>query len=248
MSETATKARVLLLEDHPIVRQGLAQLINDEADLQIVGQADDTQSALKLVADVQPDVAVVDISLKDRSGLDVIKDMHAIKPDLAVLVLSMHDEKLQAERALRARHRHHGGQLRRQPERAARRRRVGQPRESLAYGHAGHHHAVRGNAAGHKLVPHFLGGHAVAIDRTGHPLAVGHEVGHRGGVRRHAASGCRQRCHSRGGRGEDSLFRFSGAVPGLADRAPFATGLAVNQEVVRWWAPRARTVYQAHCR
>lgn len=103
MNATATtKARVLLLEDHPIVRQGLAQLINDEPDLLICGQADDTQSALGLVKQEQPDVAVIDISLKDRSGLDVIKELHEIKPDLAVLVLSMHDEKLQAERALRA--------------------------------------------------------------------------------------------------------------------------------------------------
>lgn len=103
MNATATKkARVLLLEDHPIVRQGLAQLINDEPDLLICGQADDTQSAMELVRQESPDIAIVDISLKDRSGLDVIKDLHEIKPDLAVLVLSMHDEKLQAERALRA--------------------------------------------------------------------------------------------------------------------------------------------------
>src|SRR5262245_2606802 len=99
---TTTRAKVLLLEDHPIVRQGLAQMINDEPDLQVCGQADDTQAALKLVQEQLPDVAVVDISLKDRSGLDVIKDMIAVRPDLAVLVLSMHDEKLQAERALRA--------------------------------------------------------------------------------------------------------------------------------------------------
>ena len=99
---TATPAKVLLVEDHPIVRQGLAQLISDEPDLQVCAQADDTQEALRLVAETSPDIAVVDISLKDRSGLDVIKEMHAIKPGLMVLVLSMHDEKLQAERALRA--------------------------------------------------------------------------------------------------------------------------------------------------
>jgi DNA-binding NarL/FixJ family response regulator len=68
----------------------------------VCAQAEDTQTALRLVDETQPDIAVVDISLKDRSGLDVIKEMHALKPDLAVLVLSMHDEKLQAERSLRA--------------------------------------------------------------------------------------------------------------------------------------------------
>jgi DNA-binding NarL/FixJ family response regulator len=102
MNAIATKAKVLLLEDHPIVRQGLAQMINDEPDLHVCGQADDTQSALELVKQESPDIAVVDISLKDRSGLDMIKELHEIKPGLAVLVLSMHDEKLQAERALRA--------------------------------------------------------------------------------------------------------------------------------------------------
>jgi DNA-binding NarL/FixJ family response regulator len=96
------RSKVLLVDDHPIVRQGLAQLINEEADLLVCGQAEDTPQALKAVAELSPDVAVVDISLKDRSGIDVIKEIHGIKPNLPVLVLSMHDENLQAERALRA--------------------------------------------------------------------------------------------------------------------------------------------------
>jgi len=99
---SSAQAKVLLVDDHPIVRQGLEQMINDSADLHVCGQAADTQEALKAVRDLAPDVVVLDISLKDRSGIDFIKEIHEVKPGLPVLVLSMHDETLQAERALRA--------------------------------------------------------------------------------------------------------------------------------------------------
>ncbi len=96
------KAKVLLVDDHPIVRQGLGQLINEEADLIIAGEAEDFQQALKALDEVHPDVAIVDISLKDRSGIELIKEIKAKQPNLPILVLSMHDESLHAERVLRA--------------------------------------------------------------------------------------------------------------------------------------------------
>lgn len=98
----ATKARVLLVDDHPIVRQGLGQLINEEPDLTICGEAEDFQAALTALDDTRPDVAIVDISLKDRSGIELVKEIRARKPELPILVLSMHDESLHAERVLRA--------------------------------------------------------------------------------------------------------------------------------------------------
>lgn len=98
----ATKARVLLVDDHPIVRQGLGQLINEEPDLTICGEAEDFQAALTALDDTKPDVAIVDISLKDRSGIELVKEIRARKPELPILVLSMHDESLHAERVLRA--------------------------------------------------------------------------------------------------------------------------------------------------
>jgi DNA-binding NarL/FixJ family response regulator len=102
-SEVKTaKARVLLVDDHPIVRQGLGQLINEEPDLSIVAEAEDFPQALAALDEAHPDVAIVDISLKDRSGVELIKEIRARKPELPILVLSMHDESLHAERVLRA--------------------------------------------------------------------------------------------------------------------------------------------------
>ena len=97
-----SKARVLIVDDHPIVRQGLSALINHEDDLVVCGQAEDAQQALSAIKKTRPDTVIVDISLKNRSGLELIKDIRAQHPDLAVLALSMHDESLYAERALRA--------------------------------------------------------------------------------------------------------------------------------------------------
>lgn len=96
------KTRVLLVDDHPILRRGLAQLINQEADMTVCGEAEDAPRAFEAVSTLLPDVAVVDISLKGGNGIELIKNVKARFPDLPILVLSMHDESLYAERALRA--------------------------------------------------------------------------------------------------------------------------------------------------
>jgi DNA-binding NarL/FixJ family response regulator len=101
--EVATRKRsVLLIDDHPIVRQGLSQLINQEHDLHVVSEAASAREALDAMDRGSPDIAIVDISLDDRSGIELIKDLRARDPNLPVLALSMHDEALYAERALRA--------------------------------------------------------------------------------------------------------------------------------------------------
>jgi DNA-binding NarL/FixJ family response regulator len=96
------KARVLLVDDHPILRKGLAQMINMEQDLTVCGEAEEAGKAFELVGTLQPDVAVVDISLKTGNGIELVKNVKARYPELPILVLSMHDESLYAERALRA--------------------------------------------------------------------------------------------------------------------------------------------------
>ena len=98
---TAT-TRVFIVDDHPLVREFLATLIEQQPDLTICGQADDPRSALTGIAATEPDVAVVDLSLGERSGLDLIRQLKTSHPRVAVLVLSMHDEDLYALRALRA--------------------------------------------------------------------------------------------------------------------------------------------------
>ncbi len=96
------KVRVLLVDDHPILRKGLAQMINQESDMMVCGEAEDAGKGFELVGTLQPDVAVVDVSLKTGNGIELVKNIKARYPELAVLVLSMHDESLYAERALRA--------------------------------------------------------------------------------------------------------------------------------------------------
>ena len=96
------KTKILIVDDHPIVRQGLAELVNHEDDLVVGGQAEDAHQAMTAIKELRPDVAVVDISLKETSGMELIKDIYAQYPNLPVLALSMHDESLYAERALRA--------------------------------------------------------------------------------------------------------------------------------------------------
>lgn len=104
MTEQKAKAkqRILLVDDHPLLREGIAQLINEQPDLVVCGEAEDRSSALTLLEKTHPDLAVVDISLKNQSGLELIKDFKVQAPQLLILVLSMHDESLYAERALRA--------------------------------------------------------------------------------------------------------------------------------------------------
>jgi DNA-binding NarL/FixJ family response regulator len=96
------KATVLLVDDHPIVRQGLTQLINQEADLAVCAQAEDGPGALHAIAIYRPDIVILDISLNGPDGLAVLKDIRISYATLPVLVLSMHDESLYAERVLRA--------------------------------------------------------------------------------------------------------------------------------------------------
>lgn len=99
---TNGKTRVLLVDDHPILRAGLSRLINQEADMTVAGEAEDAPKAFDLVSKLSPDVVLVDVSLKGGNGIELIKNLKARYPDLPMLVLSMHDETLYAERALRA--------------------------------------------------------------------------------------------------------------------------------------------------
>jgi DNA-binding NarL/FixJ family response regulator len=94
--------RILLVDDHPIVRHGLTQLINLETDLTVSGTASSSADALKQVEESNPDLVLIDISLEGLSGLELAKTMHGLKPQLPLLMLSMHDESLYAERSLRA--------------------------------------------------------------------------------------------------------------------------------------------------
>jgi DNA-binding NarL/FixJ family response regulator len=96
------KHRIIIVDDHPIVRQGLAQLIDQEDDLHICGQAEDAHQAMRAIRELNPDLVIVDVTLRTTSGIDLIKDIKIQFPDLPVLTLSMHDEALYAERALRA--------------------------------------------------------------------------------------------------------------------------------------------------
>jgi DNA-binding NarL/FixJ family response regulator len=96
------KSRVFVVDDHPIVRQGLALLINREIDLEVCGEAENAQAAMQAVTSLSPDILVVDISLNGPDGLDLLKDVRMRHPSLPVLILSMHDESIYAERALRA--------------------------------------------------------------------------------------------------------------------------------------------------
>jgi DNA-binding NarL/FixJ family response regulator len=96
------KARVLLVDDHPIVRQGLTQLINQESDMMVCGSAQDGNEALSAIATLKPDIVLLDISLSGPDGLAVLKEIRLTDATLPVLVLSMHDESIYAERALRA--------------------------------------------------------------------------------------------------------------------------------------------------
>jgi DNA-binding NarL/FixJ family response regulator len=96
------KAKVFLVDDHPLVREHLTALLQREADLEVCGEAGDAPTALALISRQSPDLVILDISLKQSNGLELIKDLKQMWPELPVLVLSMHDEMLYAERSLRA--------------------------------------------------------------------------------------------------------------------------------------------------
>jgi DNA-binding NarL/FixJ family response regulator len=101
-TEKPKKAQILIVDDHPMTRAGLTHLINHQADTEVCGEAENAAQALDLLAMSQPDLILIDITLPDKSGLELIKDVKAIRPDLAILVISMHDESLYADRVLRA--------------------------------------------------------------------------------------------------------------------------------------------------
>ena len=101
-TQARVKRRILVVDDHPIIRQGLALMVNREADLVVCGEAEDATGAMLVMASSRPDVLIVDISLNGPDGLDLLKNIRTTHPSLPVLILSMHDESIYAERALRA--------------------------------------------------------------------------------------------------------------------------------------------------
>jgi DNA-binding NarL/FixJ family response regulator len=101
-ARAAQAARIFIVDDHPVMRLGLRTLISSEPDLEVCGETDNIPTALTLVEQGCPDIVLVDISLKGGSGIELIKQITARCPSLRILVVSMHDESLFAERALRA--------------------------------------------------------------------------------------------------------------------------------------------------
>jgi DNA-binding NarL/FixJ family response regulator len=99
----ARTSKVFIVDDHPIVRQGLAMMIDAEDDLQVCGHAEEAQTALQAIVECKPDILIVDISLNGPDGLELVKHVRTVFAELPILVLSMHDEATYAERALRAR-------------------------------------------------------------------------------------------------------------------------------------------------
>ena len=96
------KKKVVIVDDHPLFRERLAQLINYQPDMEVTGEAEITKDAIQLIQNTSPDLAIVDITLKGSSGLELIKSIRPLSIGLPVLVLSMHEESLYAERAIRA--------------------------------------------------------------------------------------------------------------------------------------------------
>ncbi len=101
-AERPAKRRVLLVDDHPMTREGLAAIINRQADLEVCREAGNPAEAMSALAQLKPDLMVTDMTMPGRSGVEFLKDVHAMQPELPMLVFSMHDEMLYAERALRA--------------------------------------------------------------------------------------------------------------------------------------------------
>ena len=99
---TEKKTQVLIVDDHPVIRDGLVTIINHERDLNVCGQAEDAYIALKAVAELKPDIVVTDISLKSSDGIELTKNIKARYPGLPVIIFSIHDESIYAERALLA--------------------------------------------------------------------------------------------------------------------------------------------------
>jgi DNA-binding NarL/FixJ family response regulator len=98
----SNKRKVFIVDDHPVVRDGLISLINHESDFYVCGETGEARQALKSITELKPDVVIVDITLGDSDGIELTKDIKARHPKLPVIVLSMHDESIYAERALHA--------------------------------------------------------------------------------------------------------------------------------------------------
>ncbi len=101
-AEARTPTRILLVDDHPLIREGLAEVLQREQDLQVCGEVEDRIGALAAVESTRPDLVIVDLVLKKSSGLELIKDLRARFPGILILVVSMQDEQVYAERAIRA--------------------------------------------------------------------------------------------------------------------------------------------------
>jgi len=101
-STGSTKKQILIVEDHPMTRMGLINLINGESDLHVCGEAESAATGLDAVIACKPDLVITDISLPGKSGLELLKDIHAVNPNIPMLTISMHAESIYAERALHA--------------------------------------------------------------------------------------------------------------------------------------------------
>lgn len=99
---SVAKTKILLVDDHAVVRFGIGQLINKQPDLAVCGEADSASRALDVFTQTHPDLAIIDISLRESSGLELIKNLKALEPKLPILVISMHDESIHGEMAIRA--------------------------------------------------------------------------------------------------------------------------------------------------
>lgn len=104
MTDTSIKSgvRIVIVDDHPMVRERLAEIINREADMMVCGEAEDRANALEVIGRESPGLAIVDLTLRRSNGLDLIKDLRAMYPDVRILVVSMQEENLYAERVIRA--------------------------------------------------------------------------------------------------------------------------------------------------
>ena len=102
MGERGAQARIFLIDDHPLVRESLTSLIDQQPDMAVCGEAEDGAGAIKAIASSRPDIVIMDLSLKESSGLELIKQVKLRFPGPGIIVLSMHDERLYAERCVRA--------------------------------------------------------------------------------------------------------------------------------------------------
>jgi DNA-binding NarL/FixJ family response regulator len=101
-AQAIAKAKVFIVDDHPFMRRGLAATISDQEDLEVCGEAAGKSEAMQMIAETEPDLVVIDISLEDGNGIELIKDIKGRWPEMKMLVSSMHEESLFAERAVRA--------------------------------------------------------------------------------------------------------------------------------------------------